>query len=242
MILKFFKRLLSLDSKEESELRNKLSNILGFTPEDLTYYRRALTHKSVIEDNPSKRSNERLEYLGDSILGSCVSHHLFNQFPDADEGYLTQVRSRIVSRNNLNSLAGVLGIDKLIDSNIDKKQRINSVKGNAFEALIGAVYLDQGYTAAMDFVKHLIDQKLLDVEKLSTVNENYKSQVIEFCQKERKEIVFEVTNEEGNGYNKKFEVNCVIDSKVVGKGKGRSKKIAEQKASNEAIKFLKING
>lgn len=242
MLASLWHRLFSFDTREDAELRAKLKEILHFRPVDLKFYKRALTHKSAIDEDSNERSNERLEYLGDAVLGVCVSHHLFNLFEDEDEGYLTQVRSRIVSRKNLNDLAGKLKIDHLIVSNIDKKQRINSVKGNAFEALIGAIYLDKGYQASYDFIDHLIKDRLLDVEHLSQVNENYKSLIIEYCQKEKKEIVFEVVDESGSGYGKKFIVQCKVDDQIVGQGKGRSKKIAEQNAAQKAVKHYHING
>ena len=230
---------LGLESSNKKELRNKLTKMLGFKPVKIEYYIQALTHKSAIEENDSSlSSNERLEFLGDAILGSSVADYLYHSFPKADEGFLTQLRSKIVSRNYLNLLADKVGLDQFIISNIDSKQRINSVKGNAFEALIGAIYLDKGNDYAYLFIIKLIKEGHIDVDTLKSVNENFKSLIIEYGQKNKVDIEFTLISEFGKGYDKLFIVEVKVDGKIMGKGSGRSKKVAEQGAAKEAINKL----
>lgn len=237
----FFRNLFFSTDKESNELRSNLKSILGFSPRNISLYIQALTHKSAIDENTSSlTSNERLEFLGDAILGSCVAHYLFDHFPDQDEGFLTQLRSKIVSRKNLNVLASKIKIDHLIISNIDSKQRINSVKGNAFEALIGAIYLDRGNKFAIKYIYLLMETKLIDIDLLSSVDENFKSQIIEYGQKNKKEIEFLTISENGNGYEKEFKIRVNVDGEEMGIGSGRSKKIAEQGASKSAISNLQL--
>lgn len=230
---------LGLESSDKKELRNKLSGMLGFKPVTIEYYIQALTHKSAIEENDSSlSSNERLEFLGDAILGSSVADYLYHHFPKADEGFLTQLRSKMVSRNYLNLLADKVGLDQFIISNIDSKQRINSVKGNAFEALIGAIYLDKGNDYANRFIMKLIKEGLIDVDTLKSVNENFKSLIIEYGQKNKVEVEFSLVSELGKGYDKQFVVDVSVDGQKMGQGSGRSKKVAEQGAAKEAINKL----
>ena len=144
----------------------------------------------------------------------------------------------MVRRNNLNQVADKLGLGELIIANIDSKQRINSVKGNALEALVGAIYLDRGIDYCVKFIYKLVESNLIDVDRLSKVDENYKSQLIEFGQKSRQEVVFATVSEEGKGYEKQFIVQVKVGDKILGQGKGRSKKLAEQAAAQQAIKKL----
>lgn len=230
---------LGYESDDKKELRSQLTKILRFKPKSIDFYIQALTHKSAIDENESNlSSNERLEFLGDAILGSSVADYLYHNFPEADEGFLTQLRSKIVSRKYLNQLADKVSLDKIIISNIDSKQRINSVKGNAFEALIGAIYLDRGIDYAQKYILSLIKTGLIDVKKLSTVNENFKSQIIEYGQKNKIEVEFETVSEVGKGYDKQFIVEVIVGGESLGRGKGRSKKSAEQHAAKLAMDQL----
>lgn len=226
-------------SREDKEFSAKLEKVLGFQPVELSFYRQSLTHKSSVEDNVGiLASNERLEFLGDAVLGSCVADYIYHKYPKNDEGFLTQLRSKMVSRNNLNQVADKLGLGELIIANIDSKQRINSVKGNALEALVGAIYLDHGIDYCIKFIYKLVESNLIDVERLSQVDENYKSQLIEYGQKCKKTVVFETVSEEGKGYEKQFLVQVSVGEQILGKGKGRSKKLAEQAAAQVALTKL----
>ncbi|MDC6465076.1 ribonuclease III [bacterium] len=226
-------------SQNDKEFTAKLQKLLGFKPQELSFYKQSLTHKSSVEDNIGiLASNERLEFLGDAVLGSCVADYIYHKYPKSDEGFLTQLRSKMVSRNNLNQVADKLGLGELIIANIDSKQRINSVKGNALEALVGAIYLDRGIDYCVKFIYKLVESNLIDVDRLSKVDENYKSQLIEFGQKSRQEVAFTTVSEEGKGYEKQFVVQVKVGDKILGQGKGRSKKLAEQAAAQQAIKKL----
>ena len=226
-------------SQNDKEFTAKLQKVLGFKHQELSFYKQSLTNKSSVEDNIGiLASNERLEFLGDAVLGSCVADYIYHKYPKSDEGFLTQLRSKMVSRNNLNQVADKLGLGELIIANIDSKQRINSVKGNALEALVGAIYLDRGIDYCVKFIYKLVESNLIDVDRLSKVDENYKSQLIEFGQKSRQEVVFATVSEEGKGYEKQFIVQVKVGDKILGQGKGRSKKLSEQAAAQQAIKKL----
>lgn len=230
------------ESNEDRQFRKDLKAFLGFSPDDIAIYAQAFKHKSAVDDDSAAtESNERLEFLGDAVVGSCVADYVYSKFPDADEGFLTQLRSKIVSRKNLNHVADKLKIQRFIVANIDNKQRVNSIKGNAFEALFGAIYLDKGNDYCLKFIERLVQEGVIDVKKLSTVNENFKSQLIEYGQKEKVEVVFELVSESGKGYEKNFKINAVVDGEALGTGQGRSKKIAEQAASKEAIQKINID-
>lgn len=238
-MLSILRQWLTPKSKSDKEFSAKLEKILGFSPVELSFYKQSLTHKSSVEESVGiLASNERLEFLGDAVLGSCVADYIYHKYPKSDEGFLTQLRSKMVSRNNLNQVADKLGLGELIIANIDSKQRINSVKGNALEALVGAIYLDRGIDYCIKFIYKLVDSNLIDVDRLSKVDENYKSQLIEFGQKSKQVVLFETVSEEGKGYEKQFVVQVSVGGNPLGKGKGRSKKLAEQAAAQEALKKL----
>ncbi len=199
-------------------------------------------HKSAYNRNSSKLlvHNERLEYLGDAILGSVIAELLFKQYPDEDEGFLTKLRSKIVNRKNLNKLAVLIGLEDLV---IYRNYSNNSeqILGNALEALIGAVYLDKGYKKCRKFIMRQLIAMHLDLEELIHEDRDFKSRIIEWGQKNRKEINFE-------SYEKYADLNKVpffgssvkISDEVIGEGEGRSKKEAEQHAAEQALKFVSM--
>ena len=170
----------------DKELISSLRNLLGFTPNNLALYNLAFSHKASAEEHASgiKLSNERLEYLGDAILGAVVADLLFKKFPFKEEGFLTEMRSRIVNREHLNKLAMKIGVDHFMANNNSVKTR--SVYGNAFEALIGAIYLDQGYSVTQRFIIHRIIQHHVDMDELENLDANFKSKLINWAQRERK--------------------------------------------------------
>lgn len=218
--------------------------MLGFVPGNLSLYRLAFRHKSVAQNIKKgvKNSNERLEFLGDAVLGSVVAEVLFKLYPYEDEGFLTELRSKIVSRSNLNQLARKLGFDKLIefDPKILSNGRQGSLLGDAFEALVGAVYLDKGYDFTRHFLVNHIIKAHIDIHTLEQTETNFKSKLIEWCQRHGKDITFElITNMEGES-TKLFTIQVNIDGEILGSGKEFSKKNAEKLAAEKACAALGI--
>ena len=185
--------------------------------------------------NGTRISNERLEYLGDAILSAVVADHLFKMFPYKDEGFLTEMRSRIVSRAQLNKLSQKIGIDTLISVSTDNNNVYRSMKGDAFEALIGAIYLDKGYNFTRQIIIEKIIKQHFDLQDLENNNTNYKSQIIEWSQREKRTLEFVILNEVGHGYNKQFVVDVLVDKVSLGKGRDYSIKGAEQDAAMKAL-------
>ncbi|MCD4772881.1 MAG: ribonuclease III [Bacteroidales bacterium] len=224
----------------EKELIYSIKNILGFYPGNIFLYRLAFRHKSVAQkiSNGVKHSNERLEYLGDAVLGSVVADFLFKKFPYNDEGFLTGMRSKIVSRSTLNKLSFKLGIHKLIQSNGESKNLAKSMKGDAFEALIGAIYLDKGYNFTKKVIINRIIKIHFDIEELVKLDVNAKSSLIEWVQKEKQSIEFNVINEIGEGYRKLYVVEIVINKKPISKAQDFSIKGAERLASEKALAII----
>lgn len=239
MNLYFFSPVKALFSSEK-ELIYSIKNILGFYPGNIYLYRLAFRHKSVALKilNGVKHSNERLEYLGDAVLGSVIADFLFKKFPYNDEGFLTGMRSKIVSRSTLNKLSFKLGIHKLIQSNGESKSLAKSMNGDAFEALIGAIYLDKGYNFTKKVIINRIIKNHFDIEELVKLDVNAKSSLIELVQKEKQSIEFNVVDEIGEGYKKLYVVEIVIDNKPICKGQDFSIKGAEKLASEKALAII----
>ncbi len=233
-----FPRLPFLDSRN---ILCQIRTITGFIPRNLHLYKIALTHKSASVSLPdgSSVNNERLEYLGDAILDAIIADYLYLRFPDNDEGFLTQLKSKIVKRKQLNRLALKIGMSPLLILNTHQKQQKDNILGNAFEALIGAIYLDKGYYKTRKFVINKILEKHLDLEKLARKESDFKSRIIEWSQKNKKEIQF--VNRESTNENDElvFVSQVMMLDEELGKGIGFSKKDAEQKAAEEALE--KIN-
>jgi ribonuclease-3 len=221
---------------EDKQLFLALKNIFGFYPGNIFLYKLAFRHKSqAIEmNNGSRISNERLEYLGDAILSAIVADHLFKIFPYKDEGFLTEMRSRIVSRAQLNKLSQKMGIDLLITVNNDNNV-YRSIKGDAFEALVGAMYLDKGYNFTRQIIIERVIRQHYDLHELENNNTNYKSRIIEWAQREKHSVEFVTLNEVGHGYNKQYVVDVLIDKISMGKGRDYSIKGAEQDAAMKAL-------
>lgn len=223
----------------------KLKNILGFVPGNVKLYQMAFRHKSVavpIKEGV-KNSNERLEFLGDAVLGSVIAELLFKLYPYKGEGFLTEMRSKIVSRANLNQLSRKLGFDQLIqyDSRmISYPTKQGSLLGDAFEAVVGAIYLDKGYQFTKEFLLTRIIEPHVDIETLEITESNFKSRLIEWCQQEGKEISFNlIENPEGES-SKMFSIEVVVNGQVCGVGRDFNKKSAEKLAAEKACEFLKI--
>ncbi|WDZ99243.1 ribonuclease III [Mucilaginibacter sp. SJ] len=239
-ISRFYKLYISPNRKYVKILKN----LLGFVPGNLSLYRMAFRHKSVAQNIKKgvKNSNERLEFLGDAVLGSVVAEVLFKLYPYEDEGFLTELRSKIVSRVNLNALGKKLGFDKLIeyDNRMLNSSRQGSLLGDAFEALVGAVYLDKGYDFTKNFLINHIIKPHIDIHTLEQTETNFKSKLIEWCQRHGRDIIFElVTNQDGES-TKLFTVQASVDGEVMGSGKEFSKKNAEKLAAEKACEALGI--
>lgn len=224
----------------DKKLYNSLRNILGFYPKNLALYKLAFRHTSVATEIKKgvKNSNERLEFLGDAVLGAVIAHYLFQSFPFKDEGFLTKVRSKIVSRVQLNKLAAKLGINNFIETEINGSLSHRSVSGDAFEALIGAIYLDKGYKTASNFILNRIIKIHLDIDEIINTETDFKSKLIEWGQKEKREVVFNLAEETGSGIEKQYLIEILIDGKAYGNAQFHSKKRAEQKAAEETLEKL----
>src|ERR1700710_2775472 len=239
-IRRFYKLYLSPNRKYVKSLKN----LLGFVPGNLSLYRLAFRHKSVAQSVKKgvKNSNERLEFLGDAVLGSVVAEVLFKLYPYEDEGFLTELRSKIVSRVNLNQLARKLGFEQLIeyDNRALGPTRQGSLLGDAFEALIGAIYLDKGYDFTRHFLVNHIIKSHIDIHTLEQTETNFKSKLIEWCQRHGMDITFDlVANQEGESA-KLFTVQASVDGEIMGLGKEFSKKNAEKLAAEKACESLGI--
>lgn len=241
MPTRFYKLYFSRDR----EYYKKLKNILGFVPGNLKLYQMAFRHKSVAKaiKEGVKNSNERLEFLGDAVLGSVVAELLFKLYPYKDEGFLTEMRSKIVSRANLNQLSRKLGFDKLIQYDartISYPTKQGSILGDAFEAIVGAVYLDKGYQFTREFLLTRIIKPHVDIHLLENTETNFKSRLIEWCQHEGKGVIFvQVDNPEGES-SRMFSIEALVDGVVCGLGRDFSKKSAEKIAAEKACEHLKI--
>jgi ribonuclease-3 len=229
--------LVSLPFSGKRIVYSQFRKITGFLPGNLDLYELAVTHKSVYITLPDGISvnNERLEYLGDAILNAIIADYLYLQFPESDEGFLTQLRSKI---KELNKLAYLLGMSPIILTNNRQRHEKINILGNALEALIGAIYLDKGYYRAKKFVIAKILDKHLDLESLARKESDFKSRIIEWAQKNKKEISF--LNQESNDGNHEtvFTSRVVLYDEELGSGSGYSKKDAEQRAAEEALEKI----
>jgi ribonuclease-3 len=205
----------------------------------------AFRHRSVAVEvkNGAKNSNERLEFLGDAILGSVVAELLFKMYPYKDEGFLTEMRSKIVSRSNLNQLAKRLGLDEHIEFDnkvLGHNNKQGSLLGDTFEAMIGAVYMDKDYNFTRNFLLNRIIKPHVDIHTLEFTETNFKSKLIEWCQRQGKDITFEIIpNEEGENV-KLFTISVIVDGESCALGRDYNKKNAEKLAAEKACEFLKI--
>jgi ribonuclease-3 len=237
MLLKSLFKLLFSSDQQEKDLIRSLRNLLGFYPGNISVYQLAFSHRSISRetDNGVPLSNERLEYLGDAVLGAVVADMLFKKFPYRDEGFLTEMRSRIVSRENLKNLAVKIGIDELLQ----KEAAIGtyrSMYGDAFEALIGAIYLDKGYAKTQKFILDRIIRIHVDLHEIEQTEKNFKSLILNWGQREKHSIVFETVEEEQK--DRLIKVRLLVDDKEVAVGVDFVKKKAEQIAAQAACTTL----
>lgn len=230
----FFKRVF----RKKDEYAEIIERITGVYPDQISIYRQAFLHKSIIKNNQLQpfESNERLEFLGDAVLDSVISNYIYHKFPKKDEGYLTKLRSRLVSRQTLNGLGYKIGLQELMQSNLERASK--SVYGDALEALIGAVFLDKGYAFAQSFVEEKLLQIHIDIEEVIQTETDFKSRVIEWCQKEKLNFNFKITEQEGKKGNVYF-AELIVGDQLKGKGNAFTKKQAEQIASEQFYKEIR---
>ena len=216
--------------------------ILGFFPRDIKVYQQALLHKSISMRSEKGRpiNNERLEFLGDAILDAIVGDIVYRHFEGRREGFLTNTRSKIVQRETLNKLAVEIGLDKLVKYSTRSSSHNSYMYGNAFEAFIGAIYLDQGYDRCKQFMEEKIFKNYIDLDKMSRKEVNFKSKLIEWSQKNKMEVSFELIEQFlDEEYNPMFHTEVRIEGISAGTGTGYSKKESQQNAAQMALKKIK---
>ena len=231
-----------LPFRKDKELYSSLRDIIGFYPHDISYYKMALMHKSVMHRNKKGKpvNNERLEFLGDAVLDAAVGDIVYRHFPGKREGFLTNTRSKLVQRDTLNKLAQDMGICSLIHSSGHTSTHNSYMGGNAFEALVGAMYLDRGYDACMTFLKKRILAQMINIDKVAYKEVNFKSKLIEWSQKNRVKMSFELV-EEGKDKNGSptFTYQVMLEGVEGCSGSGFSKKESQQKACKDTLGRLR---
>ena len=242
MMINNFIDKIKLPFRKEKELYCSLRDIIGFYPHNIDFYKQALMHRSVSRRNAKGKpvNNERLEFLGDAILDAIVGDIVFRHFEGKREGFLTTTRSKIVQRETLNRLAHEIGIGQLIVSSGHMSSHNSYMEGNAFEALVGAIYLDQGYSACMRFMQKRILSQLINLDKVAYKEVNFKSKLIEWCQKNKVKLDFELVEQKReNGNSPMFVYKAKIEGIDGGEGRGYSKKESQQTASKTALQNLR---
>lgn len=234
-----FRRIYNRYLSSDRRTANRLRLILGFTPVRINLFKTAFYHRSMNQESPGKMSNERLEFLGDAILSTIVAEYLFKKYPTQDEGFLTKMRSKIVKRHTLNEIADQMGIDVIL-SEYSMGKMSSSMLGNALEALVGAIYIEFGYEKTKQYVIRHILMKYLDINELEQKDDNHKSQLLEWCQKNGKEINFTTLSRFKVDKRDCFKVAVVVDGKEISTAEDFNKKSAEQMASQKAIDHFNI--
>ncbi len=231
--MNFIRRIIKFKSKEDKFFYSELKELLSFCPKEISCYKKSFVHKSLkLSDKDGNPINyERLEFLGDAILGSIIASYLYKKVPEGAEGYLTQMRSKIVSREHLNELGKDLSLIKFFKGKITEKKIGKNIYGNIFEALIGAIYLDRGYNYCEKFIYQKVIIPYVDIDRLERKIISYKGLIIEWCQKQKKEYVFDTYEDSRSKNSKFFSVKINIDGVFVAKGKATSKKKAEEQAA-----------
>jgi ribonuclease-3 len=243
-VLKKLYKKIRLLKKKGKEPYFSLYKILGFYPDNIHIYEQAFLHKSSSRkgDDGKWQNNERLEFLGDAILDAIVADIIYKKFQYKREGFLTNTRSKIVQRETMNRVAVQLGLDKMVAYSTKTNSHNNHMYGNALEALIGAIYLDQGYQVCYDFIQNVMIKKYIDLDTIARKEVNFKSSLIEWSQKNRLEIIFNLiesfTDNEGNPV---FQTSITLSDTQIGVGIGYSKKESQQSAAKMAIKKLRTD-
>jgi len=233
---KFLQDLFKGDTKAK-EFKKQLNNILGFVPGNMSLYKTALSHRSVREG--ADENNERLEFLGDAVLSSIVAHYLFRKYPYKGEGFLTEMRSKMVNRQQLNEIGIKMGLKKITFYNkFDSSLKISQIFGNTLEALIGAVYLDKGYSATQRWVEQYIILPHLFIDDLESIEINIKNKLYGWANKNGKVLDFETLSEHFENGRRLFTIGAKVDGELIAQGKGFNKKDASQIAAQIAVEKL----
>ncbi|HQX43251.1 MAG: ribonuclease III [Saprospiraceae bacterium] len=243
-LFRFFKRANHKYFSKDKFFVERLRTVLGFTPSNIYLFKLAFYHKSTLNNQNNEKlelyqSNERLEFLGDALLSFVVGEYLFNKYPSANEGFLTKMRSKIVKRKTLNDLAEQMGLDRLM-MEFNQTAISQSMLGNALEALIGAIYLERGFDFTKKYILKKILRKYINISQLETYDDNFKSQLLEWCQKNTKEIDFRVISKYKTDKRDRFKVGVFVDGVEIASAEDYNKKSAEQIASEIALSQLNI--
>ena len=226
-----------IDEPVKKAFKKQLHNVLGFKPDNLMLYKTALSHRSVREG--ADENNERLEFLGDAVLSSIIAHFLFRKYPYRDEGFLTEMRSKMVNRQKLNEIALKMGLKKITYYNkLDNALKISQIFGNTLEALIGAVFLDKGYKQSQEWVEKYIISNHMFTEDLEAIEINIKNRLYGWANKNGKVLEFSTVNETMEGGRRLFTIGAMIDGEVVAEAKAYNKKDASQAAAFKAVEIL----
>lgn len=237
-VLRPFKRFYNAYISPERNIAQRLRQIIGFTPANLGIFKQAFFHKSTQSDKEyGFQNNERLEFLGDAVLGTIVAEYLFQKYPNADEGFLTKMRSKIVKRNSLNDIGDSMEVDMLLNE-FNNTRISRSMLGNAVEALVGAIYLEVGYDGTKRFIIRRMLRKFVDVHELESFDDNYKSQLLEYCQKNGQTVSYRLISRYKMDKRDRFKVAVVINNEKVAVADDFNKKSAEQLASERALEKL----
>jgi ribonuclease III len=228
----FFKQVKRSD--EDLKLIKFVLIRFGYRPTKLEYFRQALTHKSY-SNVSNDYSNERLEFLGDAILDAVMADFLFHKFPNEDEGYLTKVKSKLVSRKTLSELGEAMDISEMLLYHKGRSINLSSLQGNALEALIGAIYLDAGFLQAKKALEFYVFRNYIDLTKTLEEEIDFKSKLFIWSQKNKLALEFQILSEENEGANWRYTCQVVINDQPYGRGSGTSKKSAEQEAAKESL-------
>jgi ribonuclease-3 len=234
--LNFIQKIIFTKDPQEEVFAKQIKNLTGFKPKDLNIYITAFTHKSASKrDSDGNIVNyERLEFLGDALLDASITSFLFKNLPESKEGELTQMRSKIVSREHLNEIGKDLGLVSLAKKPNSKRTFSYNVYGDLFEALVAALYLDRGYVVMDKFIQKKLISTYVDLDRLQGKITSYKSLFIEWCQKNQREYEFRFYEDTGNSHVKHFGVKLYVNKKIVSKGRSTSKKKAEEIACRRA--------
>jgi ribonuclease III len=234
-----FSKLSELSKSDaDKEIAQFIRAKFGYKPKNIQFFSHALTHKSLLYADDTLVSNERLEFLGDAVLDAVIAEYLFRLFPHEDEGYLTKVKSKFVSRKSISEIAERMDIRSVLGYQKGRTINMNTIEGNAFEAIMGAIFIDGGFIAAKESLEKHILVKYADVNKILEEEIDFKSKLFIWCQKNRHELEFEMLSEENENGFWKYKMMAKINQKSFGQGIGTSKKVAEQAASKETLELL----
>lgn len=241
--MRFIRKKYNWYFSKDKNLARKIKALLGFVPVNIFVFKLAFAHRSTFSNQkpPYNQNNERLEYLGDAVLGQIVAEYLFNKYPLANEGFLTKMRSKIVNRKSLNNIGSKMELDLLL-TQYNHTRISSSMLGNSLEALIGAIYIDLGYSGTRKIIVKKVLSNYLDIHQLETIDENYKSQLLEYCQKSGRLVTYSVVSKYKLDNRDRFKVAVMVDGKKVATADDYNKKSAEQSASQKALNNFGIIG